>query len=197
MKKREQHGDKGKRLYTIWCNMKARCANKNNLIYGGKGISVCNDWIDSYLAFKQWSLNSGYTDILTIDRIHSDGNYEPSNCRWVDSKTQNNNTSRNIIIDKTTLTLKCEELGVEPRLIQARVREQGLTFEEATKLPQNFRHYKISYNGSSYNLKELCIELAMNYDTVYKRIKKYNKTLQEATECKACEWIMEQTKCGS
>lgn len=191
MKKREQHGDKGKRLYTTWCNMKARCANKDNLIYGGKGISVCNDWLNSYLAFKQWSLNNGYTDILTIDRIDSAGNYEPSNCRWVDSKTQNNNTSRNIIIDDTTLTLKCEELGIDPRLVQARVREQSLTFEQAIELPQNFRHYRISYNGSSYSLKELCRELSMNYDTVYKRIKKYNKTLQEATECKACQWVLD------
>ena len=192
MKKREQHGDKGKRLYTTWCNMKARCADNYNLIYGRKGISVCNEWLNSYLAFKQWSLNNGYTDSLTIDRIDSNGNYEPSNCRWVDSKTQNNNTSRNIIINETTLTLKCEKLGIDPRLVQARIREQNLTFEEAIELPQNFRHYRISYNGSNYSLKELCRELSMNYDTVYKRIKKYNKTLQEATECKACQWILRE-----
>ena len=192
MKTREQHGDKGTRLYTTWCNMKARCANKDNLIYGGKGISVCKEWLNSYLCFKEWSFENGYSDILTIDRIDSSGNYEPNNCRWVSSKTQNNNTSRNIIIDDTTLTLKCEELGVDARLVQARVREQGLTFEQAVELPQNFRHYKISYNGSNYSLKELCRKLSMNYDTVYKRIKKYGKTLQEATECKACEWILEQ-----
>ena len=77
-------------------------------------------------------------------------------------------------------------------MVQARVREQNLTFEEAIELPQNFRHYRISYNGSNYSLKELCRELSMNYDTVYKRIKKYNKTLQEATECKACQWILDK-----
>ena len=56
--------------------------------YGGKNIKVCNDWIDDFVAFSNWALKNGYRDDLTIDRINVDGDYEPSNCRWVDMKTQ-------------------------------------------------------------------------------------------------------------
>ena len=188
---REQHGDKGTKLYTAWCNMKARCRNTNNPIYGGKGIKVCNEWSQSYTAFKEWSVSNGYSEELTIDRKNSNGDYEPDNCRWVSYKTQNNNKCSNIAIDNTTLTLKCEELGIDHRLIQARMREQNMSFDEAIKLPQNFRYYKISYNDKEYSLKELCKELNLNYDTIYKRIKKYGWTLQRALDYKACQWILD------
>lgn len=190
--KREQHGDKGTRLYTAWCNMKARCSNTDNPLYGGKGIEVCKEWSNSYLVFKEWSINNGYSEDLTIDRVDGNGDYEPNNCRWVSYKTQNNNKCNNIAIANTTLTLKCEELGIDPRLIQARMREQEMSFEEAIKLPQNFRYYKISYQDKEYSLKELCVELNLKYDTVYKRIKKYGWSLEKATDCTACQYILEK-----
>lgn len=77
------------RLYVIWHGMKARCYNKNNESYhryGGRGIKICNEWLKSYLSFKIWSLNNGYSDNLTIDRKDNDGNYSPQNCRWVTNK---------------------------------------------------------------------------------------------------------------
>lgn len=83
------HGDKGKvgiRLYRIWAGMKTRCLNSNRLAYkwyGKRGISVCEEWINNYQAFKFWALLNGYVDNLTIDRINNDGNYEPSNCHWI------------------------------------------------------------------------------------------------------------------
>lgn len=57
--KKEQHGDKGTRLYTAWCNMKARCKNTNNHLYGGKGIKVCSEWDNSYIAFEEWRYRYG------------------------------------------------------------------------------------------------------------------------------------------
>lgn len=81
------------RLYTIWCGMRQRCNNPNReayIHYGGKGIEVCDEWSD-YNAFKDWAENNGYADNLSIDRINSNGNYEPSNCRWI---TVSENTSR-------------------------------------------------------------------------------------------------------
>jgi len=87
--KKIKHGDafKGKteRLYTIWLHMKARCLNKNSCdykYYGGKGVCIYNEWKD-YKLFKDWAIIFGYKNDLTIDRINSNGNYEPSNCQWV------------------------------------------------------------------------------------------------------------------
>lgn len=88
------HGMTGKRLYRIWANMKSRCGNENVKCfqyYGGRGISVCDEWKNSFETFEKWSIENGYSDNLTIDRIDCDGNYEPSNCRWSTMKEQSNN----------------------------------------------------------------------------------------------------------
>ena len=64
------------------------------MYYGGKGIKVCEEWSNSFDAFKQWALQNGYKDKLTIDRIDNNGNYEPSNCRWVTDSIQKRNTRK-------------------------------------------------------------------------------------------------------
>ena len=76
---------KGCRLYSIWSGMKTRCSNPNRKMYpryGGKGVTVCHEWLE-YEPFRDWAMANGYEDTLTIDRIDSDGNYEPSNCQWI------------------------------------------------------------------------------------------------------------------
>lgn len=80
-----KHGGKGTRLYDIWCSMKSRCYNHKNddyPNYGGRGISICSEWMDNFSAFRKWALQNGYDDSLTIDRVNANGNYEPTNCRW-------------------------------------------------------------------------------------------------------------------
>lgn len=89
-----RHGHSGERLYRIWKDMKTRCGNPRSTGYqywGGKGIKVCDDWESSYENFRRWAMQNGYENTLSIDRIDGNGNYEPSNCRWVDSFTQNAN----------------------------------------------------------------------------------------------------------
>ena len=90
-----KHGLSKTRLYNIWSNMKERCENNNHpdykRWYGARGITVCDEWRNDFKAFYDWSMSNGYSDELTIDRINNDGNYEPTNCRWVDAKTQANN----------------------------------------------------------------------------------------------------------
>ncbi|MDL2301830.1 hypothetical protein LJC58_05685, partial [Lachnospiraceae bacterium OttesenSCG-928-D06] len=88
---------KQSRLYHIWCNMKARCNNPNHTYYanyGGRGITVCDEWND-FLSFRDWALDNGYSDTLTIDRIETDNGYSPENCRWVTMKIQENNRTNN------------------------------------------------------------------------------------------------------
>lgn len=78
------------RLYSIYSGMKQRCYNPNNQhysIYGGKGIKICDEWLNKngLQNFIEWSLNNGYEEHLTIDRINSSADYSPQNCRWITS----------------------------------------------------------------------------------------------------------------
>lgn len=84
------HNESNTRLYNIWTLMKRRCNNPEACNYGGRGIKVCDEW-QTYEPFRDWAKANGYQENLTIDRINNDGNYEPSNCRWVDYTEQSRN----------------------------------------------------------------------------------------------------------
>lgn len=90
-----------KRLHQIWTNMKMRCFDSNQSVYsyyGGRGITVCEDWKNSFKQFYDWALNNGYQSHLTLDRIDVNGNYEPNNCRWTTYEVQSNNKTCNRFI---------------------------------------------------------------------------------------------------
>lgn len=104
------HGMRNTSLYSKWCSMKRRCSyqkDKRYPNYGGRGITVCDEWKNSFEAFYEWAMKNGYEKGLTIDRIDCNGNYEPSNCRWATTKVQNRNYSRN-----HKVTYKCNEYCV-------------------------------------------------------------------------------------
>lgn len=89
-----KHGASNHRLYNTWTNMKQRCYNPNSRDYknyGERGISICEEWKNDFQAFYSWAMANGYKDNLTIDRIDVNGNYEPSNCRWVTMLVQRHN----------------------------------------------------------------------------------------------------------
>lgn len=106
-----KHGmAKKSKLYGIWVTMKQRCYNERNkdfYAYGARGISVYSEWIKSYVEFHNWAYSNGYEEGLSIDRIDVNGNYEPSNCKWVTMKEQANNKRNTIYIeiDGTPYTL--------------------------------------------------------------------------------------------
>lgn len=123
------HGQSSTRLFTIWKNMKSRCTNPNNPCfnqYGGRGITVCDAWIEDFAVFYDWSIKHGYNDDLSIDRVNVNGDYDPDNCRWVSQKTQCNNTRRNIMIehDGELRTAKqwSDELGIKYGTLISRIR---------------------------------------------------------------------------
>lgn len=95
--RRITHGKTNTQLYNVWMGMKNRCKNPKQIAYkdyGGRGISICEEWDKDFELFYNWSMANGYGKGLTLDRIDFNGNYEPSNCRWVTVKENANNTRR-------------------------------------------------------------------------------------------------------
>lgn len=129
------------RLYHIWQDIKQRCFNDKNdnyKNYGGRGITMCDEWANSYMSFKEWSLNNGYEENLSLDRIYVNGNYEPCNCRWATQKTQANNTRTNRLItfNGETLTLSQwrDKLGFKRGVIEYRL-NAGWPIEDVMLIP--------------------------------------------------------------
>lgn len=95
------HNKSNNKLYWIRSSIIQRCFNSNDhnfYRYGGRGITICDEWRNNFEAFYDWAISNGYREGLSIDRINNDGNYEPSNCRWVTQKVQSNNTRKNHLI---------------------------------------------------------------------------------------------------
>lgn len=85
-RKNRTHGKTNTILFGVWDGIKKRCysnVNQNYHRYGGRGIKVCDEWKNNFLSFEKWALENGYKKGLSIDRINNDGNYEPSNCRFI------------------------------------------------------------------------------------------------------------------
>ena len=132
-----KHGMWGTRLYREWIQMKQRCSPSCSKThydrYYGRGIRVCPEWEHDFDAFAEWALSNGYNDSLSIDRLDNDGNYEPTNCRWVTEETQANNksTSRFITYKGKTKTLAewARELNINYSTLRSRL-SRGKSFEE-------------------------------------------------------------------
>lgn len=162
------------RLRGIWQGMKSRCLDKSNKSfyrYGGRGITLCNEWLD-FNVFADWALSNGYKETLTIDRIDNSGNYKPSNCRWITNKEQCRNRRTNHLVnykgEKITLIELSEKTGIPYGVIASRA-QKGWLDHDLTKpicAPEEARS-KLSKNEvldirSKYNkgvpIKTLCDE---------------------------------------
>jgi hypothetical protein len=112
-------GESNTPLYAVWRTMIARCYNpKHNRfhVYGARGVSVDPAWHD-FVGFRDWATSHGYSKKLTIDRIDSDGPYSPSNCRWVDQKTQQNRRRNNVVLEAFGEKKTLAEWAADPRCV--------------------------------------------------------------------------------
>lgn len=139
------HGQANTRLYGIWQGIKKRCENKNcsnYKNYGGRGIKVCAEW-NTFENFFQWAMNNGYSESLTIDRIDTDGNYDPNNCRWVDYITQANNKRNNRLItvfgETHTMSEWSKIKHIPYSRLNSRVNQYKMNDEQAVLSPKGIR----------------------------------------------------------
>lgn len=174
--KSTKHGLTRDRLYHVWNGMKDRCYNPNSESYhnyGGRGITVCDEWRDNFQAFYDWATENGHKEYLTIDRINNDGNYEPSNCRWATNKEQQRNKRNNFILnyneESMTLSAISEVTGINASTLRSRL-EKGLSIDEAVNYQKTV--LTLNYRGKEKTLIEWAKELGLNYRTIYERYRK-------------------------
>ena len=139
--KNYRHGDAYSRLYEIWCGIAKRCNDCNSKSYpnyGGRGIKRCDEWND-YNNFRQWAVNNGYSNNLTLDRINVNGDYSPDNCRWVDVRTQcrNKRNNHNVTYNGVTRSVAewAELIGCGYNTLHARLHRLGWSIEKALSTP--------------------------------------------------------------
>lgn len=144
---RYRHGGCGTRLYNIWAAMKRRTTSPKAIsypYYGAKNIKVCDEW-KVYENFRDWSLSHGYANGLTIDRIDSNKDYSPDNCRWTTMKEQQNNRRNNHIItfsgETKTLSQWAEIVGINPKTLSRRIVDKGWPIDKALTTPL-MKHYQ-------------------------------------------------------
>ena len=176
-------------LYSTWVGMRQRCENPNNSSYknyGARGISVCKEWDENFLAFEKWAKESGAKKGLTIDRIDLNGNYEPSNCRWVDAVTQANNKRSNRLIDYNgevhTVMEWSRITGINEGTIRSRLDNYGCTIGQALGYEEYIgSHHILEYKGESHNIKEWAKITGVNSGTISSRLR-YGYSVAQALE---------------
>lgn len=158
-----------KRLRTTLANMKGRCyypKTNGYKYYGGKGVIICEEWLNDKEAFYEWGINNGYADNLTIDRIDVNGNYEPSNCRWATLKVQANNRTNNVFLEYNgeikTAYQWSQETGISTGALKNR-------FEKGKDMLDDYSSLSVEIEGKIKTLQELSDESGVPYSRVARR----------------------------
>lgn len=138
--------------------------------YGGRGITVCDEWsgengLDN---FRNWAINNGYQEGLTIDRIDNDKGYSPDNCRWVNRYEQGKNKRNNVTVTINGVTKIlaewCRELNIDYSTVKKRRSEQGWSVEEALLIPTSNRNKSKEERIKEFGLKEVLATAHSNVD---------------------------------
>ncbi len=181
MKRNKYPQKEYKRIYGIYHGMKKRCLNSDSpryKDYGGRGIKICSEWLESIDNFIEWSYQNGYKDNLTIERKDVNGNYCPENCEWITLRAQARNKRQNVIVEykekKQTLVEWCEELGLKYDPIHNRI-HNGWPVSMAFEKPLASDHKSFS---------QICREHNIDQGTVRDRIIKFGWDYETALNTK-------------
>jgi len=177
------------RLRGIWRSMKTRCLNpavKNYKYYGGRGIIICNQWMN-FEVFYNWAINNGYADNLTIERIDNDGIYSPKNCKWIPKcqQTLNKRWIKWITYKGETLPLThlLKKLNISRSTYWHRLKKGWSTEDALTCLPNygprkttNFNYHgkgikNIEFNGESKPMAHWARQYGISAPAFHRRIK--------------------------
>ena len=170
----KKHGMTKTRIHSIWCSMRQRCYDKNNCSYpsyGKRGITVCDEWRNDFVAFHSWATSNGYTDELSIDRIDNNKGYSPENCRWVSFAEQCNNRRSNVVLKyngaENTLMNWCKELNLD------------------------YRHYHTIYYKHFRGLQNVTLEDILNYKPAAKKRAKDLKSIPKKPKRKLMQYSLD------
>ena len=165
------HGDSNSRLYREFTGMHVRCYYDSadptsKRIYKDRGITVCDEWYHNYPAFKEWAINNGYNDNLTIDRIDNNLGYSPNNCRWITQLEQASNKRNNVYItineETHSMSEWCRIYNVSYAAARKRIGEYGWDPIKAVTTQTKKRNYYtksenwseriVDFNGKKFNM---------------------------------------------
>lgn len=180
------HGMINTSEYKSWCSMKERCYNVNNKKYkdyGGRGITICDMWLNSFENFYA-DMGAKPSESHSIDRIDVNGNYEPNNCRWATKKQQSNNKRNNIFYEyknkKMTLGDISELVNVSYQLLWNRIHKQKMSLEDAIK----YNNKLYLYNNEYLNLTQIAKIINIPMRTLWNRINIMKLNIEEAINYK-------------
>ena len=166
------------RIAKILRGMRYRCKNPkyhDYHRYGGRGITVCEEWDKNTDSFIKWSLNNGYDSNKSIDRIDVNKGYSPDNCRWVDMNTQQNNRGNNIILsykgEQHTIRDWADILGVEYEVIKDRY-HKGWDVVDILEKPKNSHRTLLTLHGETKYIADWAKELDVEVNTLRHRVKR-------------------------
>lgn len=153
------HGMSKTHLYRLYYRMIRRCCNANNdhyHMYGGRGIRICDEWLNSFETFAEWAYANGYEEGLSIDRIDVNGNYEPSNCRWISVKDQSHNKRQSRLYEYNgkvqDVAQWANEYGLKYGTLLDRL-NRGWSIEEALTKEIDVRCWHKTYPPRPYEAK--------------------------------------------
>ncbi len=161
--------DEYRSLWSRWNGIKRRCTNENDERYhqyGGRGIKVCDAWLESFDNFADWALAHGYADTLTLERIDVNGDYCPENCKWISLQEQSLNKRGTKWVDyqgeHIQLIVLCDRMGLSYDTVHDRIYKRGWSVEDALTKPSQ----------RTNSLMSKCRERGIKYSIVLDRIHK-------------------------